>query len=46
MGRDLDLGILRFSSKGEMRGQVELLKFIKKDKNVNMNCNLAVNLVD
>ncbi|KAH7855580.1 hypothetical protein Vadar_026449 [Vaccinium darrowii] len=46
LSRDIRSGMLGLSVGSELRGHVELLKVIKKNKTPEMSCAMVVNLVD
>lgn len=46
LGQDIGSGMVGLSVGSELRGQVEFIKVIKKDKTPKMSCTMVVNLLD
>lgn len=46
LGRDIGSGMVWLSVGSQLRGEVELIKVIKKDRKPEMSCTMAVNLVN
>ncbi|CAI9771949.1 unnamed protein product [Fraxinus pennsylvanica] len=44
LGNDLGSGFVNLTSQSELRGKVELMKVIKKNKSTNMNCAMQISI--